>query len=87
MEPISSNTFAKLYARLVRLGQAEKEDPSDPTKRESKDSTQHGSWYKCWPQKYAVETVDKVAMAKEVVAEVPVQLCLGRHQRLAPART
>jgi hypothetical protein len=35
----------------------------------------------------AVETVDEVAVAKEVMAEVPVQLCLGRHQRLAPART
>ncbi len=34
----------------------------------------------------AVDTVDKVAMAKEVVAEVPVQPCLGRHQRLVPAR-
>jgi hypothetical protein len=39
VEPISSNTFAKLYARLVRLGQAEKEDPREPTKKESKDST------------------------------------------------
>ena len=35
----------------------------------------------------AVETVVKVAVAKEVVAEVPVQPCLGRHQRLVPART
>jgi hypothetical protein len=33
-----------------------------------------------------VETVDEVTVAKEVVAEVPVQLCLGRHQRLVPAR-
>jgi hypothetical protein len=32
-----------------------------------------------------VETVDEVAVAKEVVAKVPVQLCLGRHQRLVPA--
>jgi hypothetical protein len=34
----------------------------------------------------AVETADKVAVAKEVVAEVPVQLCLGRHERLVPAK-
>jgi hypothetical protein len=33
----------------------------------------------------AAETVDKVAVAKEIVAEVPVQPCLGRHQRLVPA--
>ncbi len=33
-----------------------------------------------------VEIVNKVAMAKEVVAEVPVQPCLERHQRLVPAR-
>jgi hypothetical protein len=33
----------------------------------------------------AVETAGKVA-AKEVLAEVPVQLCLGRHQRMVPAR-
>jgi hypothetical protein len=49
-EPISSNTFAKLYARLVGLGRTEKEDLSDLTKRESKDSTQHGSLYKHWLQ-------------------------------------
>jgi hypothetical protein len=29
-----------------------------------------------------VETVDVVAVADEVAAEVPVQPCLGRHQRL-----
>jgi hypothetical protein len=34
----------------------------------------------------AVETVDVVVVAEEVVAEVPVQLCLGRHQRLVPAK-
>jgi hypothetical protein len=34
----------------------------------------------------AEETADKVAVAKEVVAEVQVQPCLGRHQRLVPAR-
>jgi hypothetical protein len=34
-----------------------------------------------------VETADKVAMAKEVVAEVLVQPRLGRHQRLVPAMT
>ena len=34
----------------------------------------------------AVETVDVVVVAKEVVAEVPVQPCLGRHQRLVPAK-
>ncbi len=36
-----------------------------------------------------VETANMVAMvakAEEVVAEVPVQPCLGRHQRLVPAR-
>ncbi len=33
-----------------------------------------------------VETADKVDVAKEVVAEVPVQPCLGRHQMLVPAR-
>jgi hypothetical protein len=33
-----------------------------------------------------VESVDEVAMAKEVLTEVPVQPCLGRHQRLVPAR-
>jgi len=32
-----------------------------------------------------VEIADEVGMAKEVVAEVPVQLCLGRHQMLVPA--
>jgi hypothetical protein len=32
------------------------------------------------------ETGDEVAVAKEVVAEVPVQLCIRRHQRLVPAR-
>jgi hypothetical protein len=46
MEPISSNTFAKLYARLIRVGQAEKEDSSDPTKIEFGGSTQQGSLYK-----------------------------------------
>ena len=34
----------------------------------------------------AVKTVDVVAVAKEVAAEVPVQPCLGRHQRLVPAK-
>jgi hypothetical protein len=34
----------------------------------------------------AVETVDVVAVAEEVVAEVPVQPCLGMHQRLVPAK-
>jgi hypothetical protein len=34
----------------------------------------------------AVETVDVVVVAEEVEAEVPVQLCLGRHQRLVPAK-
>ncbi len=34
----------------------------------------------------AVETVDKVAMAEEVKPEVPVQLLLGRCQRLVPSR-
>jgi len=33
-----------------------------------------------------VETVDVVVMAEEVAAEVPVQPCLGRHQRLVPAK-
>jgi len=35
----------------------------------------------------AVETVDVVAVAEEVAAEVPVQPCLGRHQRLVPPKT
>jgi hypothetical protein len=34
----------------------------------------------------AVETVDVVVMAEEVTAEVPVRPCLGRHQRLEPAK-
>jgi hypothetical protein len=34
----------------------------------------------------AVETVDVVAVTEEVAAEVPVQPCLGRHQRLVPAK-
>jgi hypothetical protein len=34
----------------------------------------------------AVETVDAVVVAEEVTAEVPVQPCLGRHQRLVPAK-
>jgi hypothetical protein len=33
-----------------------------------------------------VETVDVVAVAEEVMAEVPVQPCLGRHQRSVPAK-
>jgi hypothetical protein len=33
-----------------------------------------------------LETVDEMFVAREVMAEVPVQLCLGRHQRLVPAR-
>jgi len=33
-----------------------------------------------------VETVDVVVVAEEVVAEVPVRPCLGRHQRLVPAK-
>jgi hypothetical protein len=33
-----------------------------------------------------VETVDEVAVAKEIMEEVPVQPCLGRYQRLVPAR-
>ena len=33
-----------------------------------------------------VETVDVVVVTKEDMAEVPVQLCLGRHQRLVPAK-
>ncbi len=33
-----------------------------------------------------VETMDVVVMAKEVAAEVPAQPCLGRHQRLVPAK-
>ena len=33
-----------------------------------------------------METVGVVVVAKEVAAGVPVQLCLGRHQRLVPAR-
>jgi hypothetical protein len=82
VEMISSNIFAKLYARLVRLGRAEKEDPSDTMKREFKYSSQHG----LWSTVDMVETVDEVAMAKEIVTEVPVQWCLGRHQRLVLAR-
>jgi hypothetical protein len=47
VEPISSNTSTKLYARLVGkdkqkkriLEIPQKEDESDPTKKESKDST------------------------------------------------
>ena len=34
----------------------------------------------------AVETVDVVVVAKEVTAEVLVQMCLGRHQRSVPAK-
>ena len=34
----------------------------------------------------AVETVDVVVVAEEVAAEVPVRPCLGRHQRLVPAK-
>ncbi len=34
----------------------------------------------------AVETVDMVVVAEEVAAEVLVQPCLGRHQRLVPAK-
>jgi hypothetical protein len=34
----------------------------------------------------AVETAEEVAMAMKVVAKMPVQPCLGRHQRLVPAR-
>ena len=33
-----------------------------------------------------VETVDVVVMAEEVAAEVPVHPCLGRHQRVVPAK-
>ena len=33
-----------------------------------------------------VETVDVVAVAEEAAADVPVQPCLGRHQRLVPAK-
>jgi hypothetical protein len=33
-----------------------------------------------------VETVDVVDVAEEVAVEVPVRLCLGRHQRLVPAK-
>jgi hypothetical protein len=33
-----------------------------------------------------VETVNKVAVAKEVVAEVPVQPCLEGHQWLGHVR-
>ncbi len=56
-----------------------KEDPRDPTKRESKDSTQkriqgfHSAWVEIRTLAVQdVETVDVVVMAKEVVAEVPV---------------
>ena len=80
----SSNTFAKLYARLVRKGK----------KRGSKRSHEkriqgfHTTWVvirtlATWD---AVETVDVVAVAKEVAAEVPVQPCQGRHLRLVPAK-
>ena len=34
----------------------------------------------------AVETVDVVVMAEEVAAEVQMQPCLGRHQRLVHAK-
>ncbi len=34
----------------------------------------------------AVETAGEVAVAEEVVAEVPVPLFQGRHQKLGPAR-
>ncbi len=34
----------------------------------------------------AVETVGEVAKAKEVEAEVQVELSQGKHQRLGPAR-
>jgi hypothetical protein len=33
-----------------------------------------------------VETVDVVVVAEEVAAEVPVQPCQGRHQRLVHAK-
>jgi hypothetical protein len=33
-----------------------------------------------------VETVDIVVVDEEFAAEVPVQPCLGRHQRLVPAK-
>jgi hypothetical protein len=52
VESISSNTFAKLYARLIGKDKRKKrileiprkEDPSDSTKREFKDFTRPGSW-------------------------------------------
>jgi hypothetical protein len=80
----SSNTFAKLYARLVRKGK----------KRGSKRSHEkriqgfHMAWVviqtlAMWD---VVETVDVVVVAEEVIAEVPVQPCLGRHLRLVPAK-
>ena len=34
----------------------------------------------------AVVTAEEAAVAEEVTSEVPVQPCLGRHQRLVPSR-
>ncbi len=64
----------------------QEEDPRDPTKREFQRF--HTLWVlQQMPVMWdVVETAEEVVMDKNVVAKVPVQPCLGRHQRMVPAR-
>jgi hypothetical protein len=68
------------------MRQMEKRIQGDPTKRESEQF--HSIWVEKIMQamRETVEMAEEVAIAKKVVAKVSVQLCLGRHQRLGPAR-
>ncbi len=81
----SSNTFSKLsLACLVR--QIEKRIQGEPTKRESKRFHSTLVEQTTLAAHDAVDTAEEVAMAMKVVAKMPVQPCLGWHQRLVPAR-
>jgi len=75
----------KLYARLVRKDEQEKRILEIPRKENPRISHDMGPDTNAGRAGRGGNT-DVVVMAKEVTAEVLVQPCLGRHQKLVPAR-
>ena len=66
-------------------GRAGKEDPRDPTKENPR--IPHGMGViRMMAAQDTMETVDVAVVAEEVTAEVPVQPCRERHQRLVHAK-
>ncbi len=75
----------KLYVRLVRKDEQEKRILEIPRKENPRIPLDMGQDTNAG-RRDVVETGDVVVVAEEVAAKVPVQPCLGRHQRLVPAK-